>query len=129
MIIGIGTDIIETERFIGISKKKNLMDRIFTPKEQQYFNGRNYSSLAADFAAKEAFSKAVGTGFRSFSPVDIEVLRDELGKPYINLYNNAKITADGMNVGKIHLSLSHSKENAIAYLILEDQQNETCHRQ
>ncbi|MBR1737751.1 MAG: holo-ACP synthase [Firmicutes bacterium] len=120
MIIGIGTDIIEINRFIGIANKKNQMERIFTKNEQLLFNGRNYSTLAANFAAKEAFAKAVGTGFRSFMPIDIEVMRNELGKPYINLYNNAKSIADSLNVGKIHISLSHSKENAIAYLILEE---------
>ena len=121
MIVGIGTDIIEIERFIGISRKEYQMRKIFTQKEQKLFNGRNYSTLAANFAAKESFAKAVGTGFRSFSPIDIEVLRDELGKPYIILYNNAKTIAKKLGVDKIHISLSHSRENAIAYIILEEE--------
>ncbi|WP_315118976.1 holo-ACP synthase [uncultured Clostridium sp.] len=122
MIIGIGTDIIEIERIkTAIERNSKFLEKIFTEKEREYFKsvGFRINSIAGNFAGKEAVSKALGTGFRNFSMKDIEILRDELGKPIVNLYGNAgKMVIENKNYN-LHISISHSRENAIAYAVLE----------
>ncbi len=116
MIFGIGNDIAEVERVQKAVDKGGFCERFFTDSENEYFKHRNYSAqtIAANFAAKEAFSKALGTGIRGFALRDIEVLRDDMGKPYINLYNSL---ADLPY--KVFVSLSHTREYASAVVILE----------
>lgn len=120
MILGIGTDIVEISRLAKAIDGSRFLERYFTQKENEYFLLKNNrpQTIAASFAAKEAFAKALGTGFRGFALQDVEILRNNLGKPYINVYNNAAKMADG---GTIHLSLSHSKEYATAFVIIEKQ--------
>ena len=74
--------------------------------------------LHAQFAAKEAVSKALGTGFRGFGVKDIEILRDELGKPVVNLNSNVYEILKRKDVN-IHLSISHNRTSAIAYAVME----------
>ena len=93
MILGIGVDIIEIDRIEKAIKKQNkFLEKIFTNKEIEYFHNRkmNIEVIAGNFAAKDAISKALGTGFRGISFLDIEVLRDELGKPLFNIENKIK---------------------------------------
>ncbi len=118
MIFGIGCDIIEIERIAKADKR--FLEKHFTKKEQELFQKKKLpQTIAANFAAKEAFSKALGTGVRGFSLIDVEVLRDDAGKPYINLYNGAKELCKNAGVGEIFVTLSHSKELAMAYVVLE----------
>ena len=121
MIIGIGTDIIEIDRIENaINKNNNFLEKVFTPKEIEMFRSRNMRSevMAGNFAAKEAVSKALGTGFRGFSLTDIEVLRDELGKPIVFL---SKDIEDLINVDyRLNISISHNKTSAMAFAILEE---------
>lgn len=122
MIVGIGTDLIEIERIKkAVDKSEHFLTRYFTDKEIAYFNSKknNYESIAANFAVKEAVSKAIGTGFRNFSLKDIEVLRDDLGKPYVNLYNRANEIISKLNMTTLHVSISHSRTNAIAFVVIE----------
>lgn len=121
MIIGLGTDIIEIERIKNsILNTTGFSEKIFTINERKSTKGiKAYESFAGYFAAKEAFSKALGTGFRGFSMKDIEVYKDSLGKPYIRIFGKAKEICDELKVMNIHVSISHSKENAIAVVILE----------
>ncbi|AGF59275.1 MULTISPECIES: holo-ACP synthase [Clostridium] len=121
MIIGIGTDIIEIGRIEKvISRTRSFIERSFTTKEIEYFSLHGFKGnvIAGNFAAKEAISKALGTGFRGFGLKDIEVLRDELGKPIVYLNDNINKIVDIKKVN-IHVSISHSKENAIAYAVME----------
>ena len=122
MIIGIGTDIIEINRIEKvINGTGNFIEKSFTYNEIQYFKSKGLKGnvIAGNFAAKEAISKAMGTGFRGFGLKDIEVLRDELGKPIVNLsekiYNLLDIKEFNM-----HISISHNKENAMAYAVMEE---------
>jgi len=121
MIIGIGTDIIEIKRIkLAVEKEKvNFLNRIFTQNELDYFNtiSKNTNTIAGAFAAKEAVMKAFGTGLRGFNFTDIEIVRNELGKPEVKLYNNAKQLAETKNIKEIHLSISHCKEYATAYVV------------
>lgn len=118
MIFGIGCDIIEIERIANADKR--FLEKHFTKKEQELFEKKKLpQTIAANFAAKEAFSKALGTGVRGFSLIDVEVLRNDAGKPYINLYGSAKELCKNAGVAGIFVSLSHSKELAMAYVVLE----------
>lgn len=120
MIKGIGIDIIEIDRIRrAIIKNNKFIDRIFTTNEKKTFEKKNYSpqTIAGYFAAKEAVSKALGTGIRNMQWKDIEILKDPLDKPYVKLHNNAKDLAYSMNIDKIFVSISHSKENAIAQAV------------
>ena len=74
--------------------------------------------MAGNFAAKEAVSKALGTGFRGFGLLDIEVLRDDKGKPIVILSDRIYEMLP-LNNFNIHISISHSRENAIAYAVME----------
>jgi len=118
MIIGIGNDMIEIERVRKACCKATFLTRYFTTKEIDSF-GKKTMSLAGNFCVKESVAKAFGTGFRNFSPIDIEVLRDELGKPYVNLYGKAQEVADGLGIKKIHVTISNLKELAEAMVVLE----------
>jgi phosphopantetheine--protein transferase-like protein len=108
----IGIDIVKVERFNNISDA--FMRRVFTPREREYI--KNAQSAAGIFAAKEAVAKALGTGFRSFSPCDIEVIHNINGKPLIVLHNNAKKVAKRRRFLKIriHVSITHSDTDAVA---------------
>ena len=121
MIIGIGIDIIEINRIERVIERTNsFIEKSFTASEIEYFKlkGLKGNVIAGNFAAKEAISKAIGTGFRGFGLKDIEVLRDELGKPVVNLSDKIYKILD-IKEFNVHISISHSKENAIAYAVME----------
>lgn len=118
MIKGIGTDIIEISRIIKTIDKQSFLDRIFTKEEQKLYHGVNPQTLAGNFAAKEAVAKALGTGFAGCSPVEIEILRNDKGKPYVNLYGSAKDILSSIG-GQVYVSISHSKENAVAFAVID----------
>lgn len=118
MIIGIGTDIIEIDRVEkAIARNSKFLEKIFTTDEIAYFDSRNnlMTTIAGTFAAKEAVSKVFGTGIRGLKWTDIEVMRDELGKPSIVLTGGAKALADHMMITEIFLSISHCEAYAVAY--------------
>ncbi|NEZ46711.1 holo-ACP synthase [Clostridium niameyense] len=122
MVLGVGIDIIEIRRIdSAIKRNKNFLDKLFTDKEIEYFKSRKLRTefIAGRFAAKEAISKALGTGFRGFSLKDIEIQNDDLGKPIVYLKNNAQKKANSFGKYKIHLSISHSEDNAVAYALME----------
>lgn len=121
MVIGVGTDIIEIDRVErAINNNKNFISKVFSKKEIEMFNKRNMRSevIAGNFAAKEAISKALGTGIKGFSLTDIEVLRDEFGKPVAHL--NDVIENIINKKYRLNISISHNKTSAIAFAILEE---------
>ncbi|WP_409303955.1 holo-ACP synthase [Peribacillus sp. SCS-155] len=117
MIKGIGMDIIEIDRVAQIiNRKPKFVVRILTGHEKEKWDrlegSRRNEFLAGRFAAKEAFSKALGTGIgKHISFLDIEIRNDENGKPYIN-----KPFSRG-----VHLSITHSREYAAAQVIIEEE--------
>lgn len=122
MIAGIGIDIVEIPRIERILKDNSLfLYKIFNEEEIIYLKNRNlrYEYVAGRFAAKEAVSKALGTGFTGFSFKDIIIKNTELGKPIVELKKPAKEIAEKQGKYKMHLSISHSRENAIAYAVWE----------
>ncbi len=124
MIYGTGVDIIECARIQKVMERDlGFKDKIFTPGEIEYCESKNrnkYQHYAARFSAKEAFMKAIGTGWRfGIRFGDIEVIHDDLGKPHIRLHGKAKELAENEGFWKIHVSLSHVKELTTAIVIIE----------
>jgi len=124
MISGIGVDIVKIARFEGKAENSKFMARIFTTREQDYLANKSIQSMAGLFAAKEAVAKALGTGFRGFSPCDIEITHDELGKPQVVLHNAANetiknTTKKAVKTAQILLSISHNETDAVAFAVVE----------
>lgn len=122
MIIGIGTDIVKIDRISKIIKRTpNFIKGAFTEEEISYFEKKknNPETIAGAFAVKEALSKALGTGFRGFGLKDIELRHDDLGKPYVIIDDSIR-ESFGLNKCRIHVSISHSNEDAVAFVIIEE---------
>ena len=124
-ILGIGTDIVKNARFKFLIKKKNFINRTFGKKEiklsQKLSNKSNFFSKR--FAAKEAFAKSLGTGFRyNLNLKDIEILNDKIGKPfYIKSKKIDKIIDKIFKTKKynLFLSISDEKDYSIAFTIIQ----------
>lgn len=118
MIIGVGTDLIEIERIKKACEKEAFLARVYTEEERRQAGG-HVSRLAGDFAVKEAVAKVFGTGFRTFGPGEIEVLRNDLGKPFVRLYGEAKKTAEELGIQAIHVSITNTDRMASAFAVGE----------
>ena len=119
-ILDIGRDIIEVERIKNsLSKRGGFLKKIFTDKEIEMFQskGNNPKTIAGNFAAKEAISKSLGLGVRGYNFKDIEILRDNLGKPIVTTYNNLKEICIQYSVLEIKVSISHTDNYAVANAI------------
>jgi holo-[acyl-carrier protein] synthase len=115
MIYGVGTDLCSVVRMAdALSRTANLKERLFHPNERELSD----ASLAARFAAKEALAKAIGNP-KLLSWVDIEIVKDELGKPSIELHGETKHRVASLGITSIQLSLSHEQELASAFVVLE----------
>lgn len=124
----VGIDIIEIKRIERLfSANEGFLKKIYTEKEVAYCNGRKnkYQHFAARFAAKEAMFKALGTGWvGTMKWTDIELLNDEMGRPYLNLYGKVKQTADEKRINAIAVSVSHCQDYAIAQVLLTPKKEE-----
>ena len=118
MLTGVGCDLIEIERVEKACEKEAFLLRVYTEEERRQADGR-ISVLAGTFAVKEAVAKVLGTGFRTFMPKDVEVLRDELGKPYVVLYGNAEKIACEKQIKRIKVSISDTAQYAMAFAVGE----------
>ena len=123
--LGIGVDIVENRRFKNLVKNINFIKRTFGEKEirlsQKVLNKSNYYSKR--FAAKEAFAKSLGTGFRNnLNLVDIEILNDKKGKPYYiksKKINNLVFKIFKIKKYNLFLSISDEKNYSIAFAIIQ----------
>ena len=115
-----GVDIMEISRIRDVlnSYQSRFLKRIFTDGEIAYCRGRAHN-LAGRFAAKEATMKALGTGVRGVSWRDIEISRKESGAPYVLLHGRAARRADILGLKDVSLSISHSRDYAVAFVVLE----------
>jgi len=118
MGLSVGVDIIEIERIEGVLRRhgQRFLQRVYTPAERAYCRGR-VSELAARFAAKEAVSKALGTGLRGIAWREMEILGDERGKPLVHLHGRAKARAEELGLCEFAVSLSHSRDYAVAFVV------------
>lgn len=113
----VGIDLVEIERIRKSMKNPRFITRVFGNLEQRLFTGANaYGRAGASFAAKEAFAKAIGTGIRGFSLCEVEVLRNELGAPYLRLSGRARKIAQQREL-QFSVSLTHTKRYAQAIVI------------
>jgi holo-[acyl-carrier protein] synthase len=123
MIIGVGIDLIEVQRVADkIGKKAGFAELVFSAREIAYCEAKanKYEHYAARFAAKEAFFKALGTGWRNGTAFnEVEIIGDEEGKPEVYLLGKTAATVAAMNPGKISVSLSHLATMASAIIIIE----------
>jgi holo-[acyl-carrier protein] synthase len=125
MVLGLGTDLIETRRVQQSMDRfgERFLERIFSAGEIAYCTRKKNAaeSFAARFAAKEAGAKALGTGIsHGVSWKEFEVRRAASGKPSLHLSGRAAEMAGAMGVKKIQLSLTHSRELAMAVVVVED---------
>lgn len=124
MISGIGLDLVSTHRFANFLQRRGRrgLERLFTKSEIEYCLSvaAPEFSLAARFAAKEAFFKALGIGFgRGIAWTEVEVLRSPAGAPALVLHGAATVEAERRGISNIHLSLSHTADTAAALVVLE----------
>ena len=117
MITGLGVDIVEIERMReALRRRPRIKERLFSDEERAYCESRNKPEIhyARRFAAKEAVLKALGTGFSGVRFRDVEVLRDERGRPVPRLSGTAAEVAESAGVVEMHLSLSFTHTTAVA---------------
>ena len=125
MIVGTGIDIAEVPRMAAAIQRfgERFLRRVFTPGEIRYCDAKanRIERYAARFAAKEAALKAIGTGWKNgVAWTDIEVRREPGGRPSIAFTGKAAEFVARLGAKRVSLSLSHTKEQAIASVILED---------
>jgi holo-[acyl-carrier protein] synthase len=123
MIAGLGIDIIEVERIAEkIMKANGFREMVFSENEIDYCESKTYKyeHYAARFAAKEAFFKALGTGWLDDTAFnEVEIVNDAAGKPGIVFRGRTKDTLDSMGIINIQVSLTHIKATAAAVVIIE----------
>jgi len=122
MITGIGIDAVYIKRMERWVNNRKLLEKFFHQDEVAYVTSRGKSaagSLAARFAAKEAFGKALGTGLANISLKDIMVINNDSGRPEIKLFNSAQNAFEKTGATKAHISLTHERDSAIAMVVLE----------
>ncbi len=106
MIVGIGTDIVSIGRVQRAYERESFRNRVYTQKEQLWIGAKSFRA-ADNWAAKEAVVKALGTGFNGIAPAQVEVLRDDMGKPYVRL----------LGITACHVTISNEREYAVAFVI------------
>lgn len=118
MIVGIGTDLIEINRVLKACEKDSFRNKIFTQNEIELCKSHKVR-FVDNFAVKESVSKMLGTGFGRIKPIEIEVLRDCKGKPYVNLYGESLKKAKALNISNILVTISNTKDYSLAFVVGE----------
>ncbi|MDR2941832.1 MAG: holo-ACP synthase [Treponema sp.] len=122
MITGIGIDAVYVKRMEHWVTDRKILEKFFHHDEVAYVIARGNGaalSLAARFAAKEAFGKALGTGLSNITLKDIMVINNDNGRPEIKLFNTAQIALEKTGSNRAHISLTHERDSAIAMVVLE----------
>jgi holo-[acyl-carrier protein] synthase len=124
MIVSTGIDIVEVYRIREtLARTPRFVERVYTEAERVYCESKGAAaaqSYAGRFAAKEAFLKALKTGWRGkLQWTDMEILNNVEGAPDLKLTGEARQLLDAMGVSHVHLSISHTAEHAVAQVILE----------
>lgn len=119
--MNVGIDILEIDRIKKSLESPRFMARVFSKAEIELFEQRafNLATITGNFCAKEAFSKAMGTGVRGFSLCEVSILRNKQGAPYIQLEGQARtLFAQRLKDAQLSVSISHSRNNATAIVII-----------
>ena len=124
MIYGIGTDLVDLERIKSMKSLSSFAKKILGDQELKEYaqleEGLKQYYLGKQFAGKEAFVKALGTGFKDpIFPKDIQILRNSLGKPEVILSAGAKSYVEDLGITKSHVSLADESNHLIAFAVLE----------
>ncbi len=119
MIKGIGCDIVDISRFEELIKNPQFIKKVYTISEQDTVKSKPVHTAAGIWAAKEAISKALGTGFAGFKIKDIEICSHKSGRPYVKLYGGALEIFQQSGGEHIHLSISHESSQAVAFCVIE----------
>ncbi len=121
MILGTGLDIVQVTRIEKAARNKLFYTKNFTPGEIKLFESRpNAAETAAgNFAVKEAVLKCLGCGIFDMPLCDIEVLREDTGRPYVNLTGKAREKADELGIKRMHISISHTGGFAAGQAVAE----------
>ena len=124
MIYGIGTDLVDLERIKNMKSLSSFAKKILGDQELKEYvqleEGLNQYYLGKQFAGKEAFVKALGTGFKDpIFPKDIQILRNSLGKPEVILSAGAKSYVEDLGITKSHVSLADESNHLLAFAVLE----------
>jgi holo-[acyl-carrier protein] synthase len=127
-VVGIGVDLVENARIEHSLERfgERFLKRVFTAGEIEYSQSMKYPArhLAARFAAKEAVSKAFGTGIgKAMGWKDIDVRRKESGEPFVVLEGGAKKLAEERKVSKVSITLSHTEHHAMAMVVVVGEEN------
>ena len=124
MIVGVGTDIVDVRRIQKALTRfgERFTDKVLCPDEHRSLSGSRLAAyLARQFSAKEAVSKALGTGMRSGVHFrNIEIVRKEGGAPLVRLTGEAKFRAEELGLSDIHISMSDERDYAISHVIATD---------
>lgn len=115
----VGTDAVEISRIESlISNNRKRLNRIFTKRELELFEERNFNpqTVAVNFCSKEAFGKAIGSGVKGFRLTDLELLRNQDGKPYFNFYNKAAKIVEEAKL-QFEVSATHTDTLAIVTVV------------
>lgn len=124
-IIGVGTDIVEIDRVkLAVERSgSRFLERVYTSAEIAFCEARRdrYACYAARFAAKEAVLKAIGSGLTGCRWVEVEVSRSQGWPPEVLLHGAAAALADERGIGSFHLTLSHSRNYAVAFAVAAGQ--------
>jgi holo-[acyl-carrier protein] synthase len=120
-MLSVGVDVVETHRIARALARwgDRFLAHVYTHAEVEYC-GNHVPELAVRFAAKEAVSKALGTGLRGVTWREMEVLPDSRGKPLVRLHGRAKKRAEELGLDEFAISLSHSRQYAIAFVVASD---------
>ena len=122
MVTGVGVDVVHVRRMERWRRVPGLLERYFHPQELAAALSRGSGadlSLAARFAAKEAFGKALGTGLAGIVLKDIMVINQHNGRPDIMVLGTARAALERSGANRLHVSLTHERDNAIAMVVLE----------
>ena len=124
MIYGIGTDLVDLDRIKKIKSLSAFAKKILGNQElekyKQLTDGYNQSYIGKQFAGKEAFVKALGTGFKKpIFPRDIQILRNSFGQPEVLLSDEAKSYVENLGITRTHVSLADESNHLIAFAVLE----------
>jgi len=124
VILGSGVDLCEVARIAAAIERygRRFLERVFTAREIAYADGKanRFERYAARFAAKEAAMKALGTGWHGVAWRDFEVANLPSGRPTLNFHGKAAEIAAKLGVERVSLSITHTKEQALAMVILEN---------